>query len=156
MQIALTNQQSALPIDEDQLQLAAQRILADAGYTSGSLSIAVVDDPTIHKLNVEYLQHDYATDVLSFVLESQDERLEGEIIASADTAISNAADYAWPAEHELLLYIIHGALHLVGHRDKSEQQIASMREAETHYLRLAGVEIPAAAGATTTPDGATQ
>ena len=150
MQITLTNQQHALSIEEHRLVSATRPVLSDAGFSEGALSIAIVDDPTIHQLNVEFLQHDYATDVLSFVLEEKGDWLEGEIIASADTAVTNAADYSWPAEHELLLYVIHGALHLVGYRDKTEEDAAAMRTAEAKYLRLAGVEPPAVAGAVAT------
>ena len=61
-------------------------ILADAGISTGMVSVAVVDDPAIHRLNREFLQHDYPTDVLSFLLERDGEHLEGEVIVSSDTA----------------------------------------------------------------------
>lgn len=144
MDVELANQQSALSIDEDRLRLIAREIAADAGYTEGALSIAIVDDSTIHELNVRHLDHDYPTDVLSFALVDEPPHLEGEVVVSADTAITNAADYGWAAEDELLLYVIHGMLHLVGHRDKADEEIAAMRAAEARYLRSVGVEPPAA------------
>ncbi|QDT70760.1 Endoribonuclease YbeY [Planctomycetes bacterium MalM25] len=144
MQIAIANQQSALPIDEDRLREVTAAIYEGAGYTEGALSVAVVDDPTIHELNRQHLDHDYPTDVLSFALEDEPPRLEGEVIVSSDTAITNAAEYGWPPEHELLLYVIHGVLHLVGHRDKADDEVTAMRDAEAHYLRLVGVEPPSA------------
>lgn len=142
MDVEIANQQSALPIDEDRLRSSAAAILRDAGYAEGSLSLAVVDDPTIHGLNVRHLAHDYPTDVLSFALVDEPPRLEGEVIVSADTAITNAADYGWAAADELLLYVIHGVLHLAGHRDKADDEVAAMRAAEERYLRQAGVEPP--------------
>lgn len=143
MDVEIANQQSALAIDEERLRNSAAAILRDAGYAEGSLSLAVVDDPTIHELNVRHLAHDYPTDVLSFALLDEPPRLEGEVIVSADTALTNAAEYGWPAEDELLLYVIHGVLHLAGHRDKADDEVAAMRAAEARYLRLAGVEPPA-------------
>ncbi|TWT96599.1 Endoribonuclease YbeY [Botrimarina colliarenosi] len=143
MNIEIANQQSALAVDEDRIRRVATAILGDAGYHEGDLSVAVVDDPTIHELNVRHLAHDYPTDVLSFALTDEPPRLEGEVIVSADTAIENAADYGWPPENELLLYVVHGVLHLAGHRDKADDEVAAMRAAETQYLRLAGVEPPA-------------
>ena len=143
MNIEIANQQTTLSIDEDRIRGVAAAILADAGYFEGELSIAVVDDPTIHELNIRHLQHDYPTDVLSFALLDEPPRLEGEVIVSADTAVEYALDYGWPAEDELLLYVIHGTLHLAGHRDKADDEVAAMRAAEAKYLRLAGVEPPA-------------
>lgn len=143
MDVEIANTQSALVIDEERLCNSAATILRDAGYAEGSLSLAVVDDPTIHELNARHLEHDYPTDVLSFALVDEPPRLEGEVIVSADTALTNAADYGWPAEDELLLYVIHGVLHLAGHRDKADDEVAAMRAAEARYLRLAGVESPA-------------
>ena len=142
MDIEIANEQSALEVDEERLRAAAGAILADAAYREGELSIAVVDDPTIHDLNRRHLQHDYPTDVLSFVLEEGPGRLSGEVIVSADTATLNAAEYGWPAADELLLYVIHGVLHLVGYRDKADDEVAAMRAAETKYLRRVGVEPP--------------
>ncbi len=143
MDVEIANQQSSLAIDEDRLRSVTLQILTDAGYTEGALSLAVVDDPTIHELNVRHLEHDYPTDVLSFGLTDEPPRLEGEVIVSSETAITNAEEYDWPADHELLLYVIHGVLHLVGHRDKADDDVAAMRDAEARYLRAAGVEPPA-------------
>ena len=148
MQIEIANQQSALTIDEDRIRRVIAAIYEGAGYTEGSLSVAVVDDPTIHELNRRHLAHDYPTDVLSFALEDAPPRLEGEVIVSADTAIANAAEYGWPAADELLLYVVHGVLHLVGHRDKADDEVAAMRAAEARYLRLVGVEPPSTTEAT--------
>ena len=64
------------------------------------------------------MNHDWPTDVLSFVLDDDDGHLEGEVIISADTAAAAAAEVGWPAAAEQLLYVIHGMLHLVGYRDK--------------------------------------
>src|SRR5215211_4469736 len=93
--IDICDDSGAIDFDENLLRQAAEAILADAGVERGSLSIAIVDDPTIHQLNKQYLQHDYPTDVLSFVLEHEADRLEGEVIVSADTAIRSAAQLNW-------------------------------------------------------------
>jgi len=142
LRVLIANQQSSLAVDESQLEAAIQAVFRDSAYRSGSVSIAVVDDPTIHELNRQYLEHDYPTDVLSFVLEDREPSLEGELVVSTDTATRNAAEYAWPAHSELLLYVIHGALHLVGYRDHQISEITAMRRAEAKYLEALAIPLP--------------
>jgi probable rRNA maturation factor len=106
------------------------------------VSIAIVDDPTIHRLNRQFLEHDYPTDVLSFAL-AEPPQLEGEIVASIDTARREAVAAGWSPDDELLLYAVHGALHLVGHDDHDPGDAAAMRTAERSVLARLGVAVPA-------------
>ncbi len=138
--IELANEQEQLRVDAERLRRAAAAILHDAGVEDGSLSIAVVDDATIHVLNRKYLDHDQPTDVLSFVLEQEGSRLEGEVIVSAETAVRTAGHLDWTADDELLLYVVHGTLHLVGHDDLQDEPRRRMRAAERQYLAQLGVE----------------
>jgi probable rRNA maturation factor len=142
MNIEIANQQQTLPVDAARLREAIGSVAAEAGFTRGDISLAVITDAEIHRLNRVHLSHDYATDVLSFVFEREDDLLEGEIIVSADTAQSTAADLNWPAEHELLLYVVHGMLHLVGYDDKQPAAREAMREAERRTLSRLGVSMP--------------
>jgi len=142
IRVVIANEQSTLAIDESQFQAAVASVFRESSYDSGIVSIAVVDDPTIHEINRQYLEHDFPTDVLSFVLEDRQPYLEGELVVSTDTASANAAEYDWPASSELLLYVIHGALHLVGFRDKKSDEIVVMRAAEAQTLRELGVALP--------------
>ena len=140
IEIEVTSQQTALPVDEALLERAVRMILEDESISRAVVSVAVVDDPTIHQLNRRYLSHDYATDVLSFVLARDGEQLEGEVVVSADTAQSTAPRFGWSAENELLLYVIHGALHLVGCLDETPEQQAEMRSRERVCLSRFGLE----------------
>jgi probable rRNA maturation factor len=134
IEIALNNQQSCLDIDTERLIAAARQVMQELGPPTCQLSIAVVDNDTIHALNRQFLQHDYATDVLSFLLENDAQHLDGEIIVSAETAVEQCHRFGWTAADELLLYVIHGALHLVGLDDHDEQARAAMRAAERRFL----------------------
>ncbi|MCE2800219.1 MAG: rRNA maturation RNase YbeY [Planctomycetaceae bacterium] len=116
------------------IQQAVNLIASDYGWTEGEISIAIVDDPQIHQVNLQFLKHDYPTDVISFDTTESDHFLEGEIIASADTALRVASKNHWPASHELLLYIIHGMLHVIGLDDKSLAKSKQMRSEERHYI----------------------
>lgn len=140
IRIHVSDEQTALQIDSGRLRTAVRRILRDAGLRDAQVSLAIVDDPTIHRLNRQFLDHDYATDVLSFVLERSDDRLEGEVIASTDTAIRSAGRYGWQPADELLLYVIHGTLHLVGYDDRTPRPAAQMRKQERAYLQQFGLE----------------
>jgi probable rRNA maturation factor len=138
-QIAIANQQKKHAIEVRKLRSAVKEVLAGEQILRATISIAVVDDPTIHRLNRQYLQHDYPTDVLSFVLEQDDKTLDGEIILSADTASSASAEYGWSAHEELILYAIHGTLHLIGYDDHSAADRRRMRAKENEYLARAGI-----------------
>jgi probable rRNA maturation factor len=138
-EIALSNQQSRHAVDEPRLIQAAEAVLHDSPYFSAAISLAIVDDPTIHELNRRHLNHDWPTDVLSFVLEDDDTHLDGEVIISADTAASAADEVGVASSEEQLLYVIHGMLHLVGYCDKSADEARDMRAAEDRYLQQFGV-----------------
>lgn len=140
-QIALSNQQSRHAVDESRLVEAVNAILQNSTYSSAAISLAVVDDEAIHELNRRHLDHDWPTDVLSFVLEDNGDHLEGEVILSADTAANAANELGNAAAEEQLLYVIHGMLHLVGYDDKSDADAQEMRAAEARYLQQFGAEL---------------
>ena len=144
IQVDIANQQDR-PCDLEQIVRAISTIVEQAEFVDAEISVAIVDDTTIHELNRAYLNHDYETDVLSFVLalDEDERRLEGEIIVSADTAERVAQEVGWSLQNELLLYLIHGALHLVGYDDKTPSDRHEMRAAERRYLTLMEIPIPA-------------
>lgn len=142
MLIEIANNQQSLPINEALLRKAISMIATEAKITAGEVSVAIVTDEEIHVLNRRHLEHDYPTDCLSFVFERGEGALEGEVIVSADTAITAAAEIGWPAENELLLYVVHAMLHLVGFDDKTTAARIEMREAERRIMRQLGIELP--------------
>ena len=138
--IEIANQQNVLDIDEVRLKAAVAAVLEEERIEDAQISLAVVDDETIHELNRRYLGHDYATDVLSFVLERSRQRLEGQVIVSAEMAVSNARQYGWETGDELLLYVIHAALHLVGVDDGTPEGRHEMRGREGSVLSRFGLQ----------------
>jgi len=139
IQIDFRNEQHTLLVDEARLRAAIELVLRQANFVQAEISVAIVDDPSMHELNRRYLNHDEPTDVLSFVLEAGSGALEGEIIVSADTAASTAVQFGWAAEDELLLYVIHGALHLVGYDDLDPAAKSEMRRQERACLAHFGL-----------------
>lgn len=139
LRIELANEQDLLAVDARRLCDTVRDVLTGEGIAAGEVSIAVVDDPTIRQLNAQYLTHDYATDALSFALEASDSRVVGQIVVSAEMALSRAAEFRWSATDELLLYVIHAALHLAGYDDARPADAEQMRQRERHYLQRQGV-----------------
>lgn len=140
IEVAVANEQSALAVDEARLRRAVRIALAGTAVRRAVVSVAVVDDDTIHRLNRQYLDHDYATDVLSFALDRSEDCLEGEVIVSADTASAAAGRFGWSAADELLLYVVHGVLHLAGYDDILPRQRAEMRQRERTCLAHFGLD----------------
>ena len=140
IQVELANRQSAHDVDSRKMIDVARAVLSGEGIQCAEVSLAVVDAPTMHQLNRQYLNHDYPTDVLSFPLtDAGDELFEGEVIVCADVAADVARRHDWQVLDELLLYVIHGTLHLAGYDDKSDAARAEMRKRESHYLQLHGI-----------------
>ncbi len=142
VEFEFSNEQSALPVDFDRIERALRVILADAGVTGGRIELVVLEAEPMHKMNVEFLGHDYPTDVLAFNLGDPAvlDRLEANIAVCSDVAVESAPFYNWAPEDELLLYAIHGALHLVGYDDHTPEDAPIMRAKEREYLAVVGVD----------------
>ncbi len=141
--IEIANEQNHLPLDRRLLRRAVRMVLRDAGVRKARISVAVVDDQTMARVNWQFLRHRGPADVLSFALDgpdgSGDDGLEGEVLAGAQTALRNAPRYGWPPHDELLLYVIHGTLHLAGHDDTRPALRAEMQKRETDVLKKLGI-----------------
>jgi len=125
-----------------QIESAARAAASVGDCSGGTVGVRLTDDSTIHVVNRDFLQHDYPTDVISFPYALDRPNVEGELIVSLDTAIASCQEYGWSAREELLLYVIHGTLHLVGFDDQSESTRQSMRHAEATALRKIGIAFP--------------
>ncbi len=149
-EVEIDDSQKVLKVDHRRLADVARSVLAAEKSVSASISIAIVDNETIHDLNIRYLQHDYPTDVLSFLLEEEidpdslpipkgsprgyGKRIEGEIILSSEMAKQMATKYRWRPVDELTLYVVHGLLHLCGYDDMTQKKQALMQQREREVL----------------------
>jgi probable rRNA maturation factor len=128
------------PLDFQALKAAARAVLAGEGVRAARVTLAFVDDPHIHRLNKQFLAHDEPTDVLTFPYsEKGSKSLEGEVVIGFQTAAANAADRGHEPAAELLLYVIHGCLHLCGYDDTTAAASKQMRAKEREYLRQLGL-----------------
>ncbi len=144
--ISIATPQEIVPVDRKCVREVARAVLDGEGVADAEVSLAFVDNPTIHALNKRYLQHDEPTDVLSFPLsEPNAARLAGELVVGVEVAQAQAAERGHDVQAELALYVIPGLLHLCGYDDHDEEGAARMRERERHYLGQVG--LPDIAGA---------
>ena len=138
LSVLIANQTQAA-CDVSRIRAAVRAALADSPYAEGAISVAVVDNAAIHRLNRQYLEHDWPTDVITFPLADDPPHLEGEIVVSREMAEDAAAEAGWSADDELLLYVAHGALHLAGYDDHEPADLAAMRAREAAVLDGLGV-----------------
>jgi probable rRNA maturation factor len=135
--IAIASPQEIVPLDRARLREAVRAVLDGEGVQDAEISLAFVDNPTIHRLNQRYLQHDEPTDVLSFPLsEANAVKLAGELVIGVEVALDQAAQRGHDVQTELALYVIHGLLHLCGYDDHEDADRRAMRQRERHYLSL--------------------
>ena len=128
------------PLDFQALKAAATAVLQGEGVTAAKVTLAFVDDPHIHRLNKQFLDHDEPTDVLTFpYTEPRAKKLEGEVVIGFQTAAEYAADRGHEVGLELLLYVVHGCLHLCGFDDTTPAAEREMRARERHYLKQLGL-----------------
>jgi rRNA maturation RNase YbeY len=106
------------------------------GYKINSLSYIFSGDKTILKINRQYLNHDFLTDIISFDLSNKPKDIMGEIYISMPRVRENSKVFTTSFSNELHRVIFHGALHLCGYNDKTIAQKKVMRTKEDFYLSL--------------------
>ena len=106
------------------------------GQQLAGLSIVFCSDDYLLELNRQFLQHDYYTDILTFLMSERGAPVEGELYISVDRVRDNARALGVPTLQELRRVIIHGALHLCGYKDKLKKDQALIRQKEDRYLQL--------------------
>jgi len=140
IEIELSDTQNHLQVDSALIERLVRDVLKIEEVVSASISLAIVDNATIHEINRRHLGHDWPTDVITFPLSSEeDETLIGEIVVSAEMARDSAAEFGHDPWAELALYVVHGLLHLQGYDDLTEETVREMRRREGEVLALLGL-----------------
>jgi len=115
--------------DETSLKNWINAVASEQEFEVGEINYIFCDDAYLHKLNVEFLDHDTLTDIISFD-NSLGKLLNGDIFISVERVKDNADDFKVSFQEELHRVMIHGILHYMGYKDKSEDEKKVMREQE--------------------------
>ncbi|TXD83985.1 rRNA maturation RNase YbeY [Subsaximicrobium wynnwilliamsii] len=108
-------------------------VIASEEHKEGEINYVFCDDDYLHKLNLEFLEHDTLTDIISFDY-SIGKELHGDIYISVERVRENASEYSTDFEEELQRVMVHGILHYCGYKDKTESEQNAMRAKEDLYL----------------------
>jgi rRNA maturation RNase YbeY len=133
-----------LPTKRLALRRWIEEVIALEGYKVGEINYIFCSSEYHRQMNRDFLGHDYFTDVITF--EERDSRVgqgivSGEVYIDVDTVTDNAPLYNALPINEMRRVIVHGALHLCGHKDKSPYAEKMMRRMENRYLKLLREEI---------------
>ncbi len=119
--------------NKSNIQKWISETIISEGFELGEVIYIFCDDEFLHRLNVEFLNHDSLTDIISFDY-GVGKQINGEIYISVERVADNAKDFKANFEDELHRVMIHGILHFCGYKDKSDSEEHSMRKKEDESL----------------------
>lgn len=141
--LTVMNRQRRLPLDSDWLRRALTRVAAKEHLGRSAVNVVLVSDRQIRRLNRDFHGRAEVTDVLTFDYgpAGGEDDVEAEVVVSAERALAEALSRGLPPDGELLLYCIHGLLHLAGYEDGTPA--ARQRMWRRQLWHLAGAGFPA-------------
>ena len=133
--VTISNRQKTITISVSRLRKLVEFVAAAEGRGIDAVDVAIVDADEIASLNSRYLGKGEVTDVLSFDLsEAGSHDISAQIIVCGDVAAEEGSSHGLSAEDELMLYIIHGLLHLMGYDDAEAEQAERMKTRQEELL----------------------
>jgi probable rRNA maturation factor len=112
-----------------------EKVISEENKISGDLNFIITDDVLLKEINIEFLKHNYLTDVISFN-DSKENKISGEIYVSLNTVKANAINYNVSLSEELIRVFVHGVLHLCGYDDNESSKKEEMRRMENYWLKI--------------------
>lgn len=123
----------SVPIHKKILNLHLNSLIKNELKRIGDISVIFCSDEYLLNMNKEYLDHDYYTDIITFDYVENDV-ISGDLFISLERITENAVNFNTTQLKELYRVVFHGVLHLVGYKDKTDQEAKIMREKENYYL----------------------
>ena len=128
------NYETELQLDnEEHLSQWISNTITKEGFSEGEINYIFCDDAYLIDLNIEFLDHDTLTDIISFDY-TLGKLINGDVYISIERVRENADDFEVTFENELSRVMIHGILHYCGYKDKTEAEEAEMRSKENYYM----------------------
>nr|WP_315200445.1 rRNA maturation RNase YbeY [uncultured Flavobacterium sp.] len=125
--------------NEEAIATWLSAVIVSENKSEGEINYIFCDDEYLHKINLEYLNHDTLTDIISFDYTMGNE-ISGDIFVSIERVLDNAKDYKTLFEDELKRVLVHGVLHYCGYKDKSDDDETLMRSKEDEKVAMFHVE----------------
>lgn len=122
------------PIDQA-IEHWLKQVIVNEHKKVGDINYILCDDDYLLKINQDYLQHDYYTDIITFDY-VKGSTINGDIFVSLSRISDNASTLSKSYDEEFRRVLVHGILHLCGYKDKTEQEASEMRNKEDEYLNL--------------------
>lgn len=119
--------------NEDMLSSWISNTISDEGFKEGEINYIFCDDAYLLNLNIEFLDHDTLTDIISFDY-TMGKLISGDVYISIERVRENAKDFNVSFENELSRVMIHGILHYCGYKDKTDSDTSEMRSKENYYI----------------------
>ncbi len=113
-----------------------KQLATGAGFRIKELNYVFCSDEYLYQMNVDYLNHNTYTDIITFDNSEKAKELEGDIFISVDRVRENAKSVQVEEEVELTRVLAHGLLHLMGYKDKAKDEASLMRSKEEEAIEL--------------------
>ena len=128
-----------LNLSEETIGTWISKVVEREQREMSDIALIFCDDEYLHKINVDYLDHDTLTDIISFDY-TEGNLLQGDIFVSVERVKENALDFKVPFEDEIKRVLSHGILHYCGYKDKSPEDELLMRSKEDEKIQMFHVE----------------
>lgn len=136
MEVTVVDEQSSLQLDEHLLQRIIPEIIHFEGQKADEVALYFIDNERMCDLHDQFFDDPSPTDCISFPIDDEEEdyRVLGEVFVCPETAQRYVQEHGGDVYREVLLYVIHGLLHLMGYDDIAEEDRKQMRAAEARHL----------------------
>ena len=135
------NYESDFSLEQEEVYASwIETIVESENKILGEISYVFCDDEYLHSINMQYLNHDTLTDIISFDY-TEGDIISGDIFVSIERVVDNAKDFNVPFDEELKRVLAHGVLHYCGYKDKSDDDALLMRSKEEEKIKLFHVEL---------------